>query len=74
MKIRAIELGRAQRGWVCDVTFTSPTVAQFSDQEMTVSSGGRWLLSAIWNGWIVARAQARKLRDPDGRMEKGWSD
>ena len=74
MRIRAIELGRAQRGWVCDVFFTVSTLRQMTDEEMAIRSGGRWLLTAIWNGIRDANAEAIKNEaTPHERRQKGWS-
>jgi hypothetical protein len=74
MKIRAIELGRAQRGWVCDVFFTVETLRQISPEEMDVRSGGRWLLTAIWNGIREAKRKAvSEEATPDERRKIGWN-
>lgn len=74
MRIRAIELGRSQLGWVCDVTFTVTTANQFTDEEHTSRDGGRWLLTALWNGWCRAKVKAAELAARPGEREaKGWS-
>lgn len=74
MRIRAIELGRAHRGWVCDVFFTVSTLRQMTDEEMAIRSGGRYLLTAIWNGIRDAKAEAVKNEaTPRERLQKGWS-
>ena len=73
MKIRAIEIGRAQRGWVCDVYFTVQTLRQFSPEEMAVRSGGRWIWSAIWNGIRDAKRKAKSEEaTPDELKKCGW--
>lgn len=73
IRIRAIELGRAQVGWVCDVTFTVETANQFTDEEHTACSGGRWLLTALWNGIWRAKLKADGLAARPGEREaKGW--
>lgn len=74
MRIRAIELGRAQKGWVCDVFFTVQTVRQFTHEEMAVRSGGRWILTSIWNGIRDAkRKAASEEATPDELKQRGWS-
>lgn len=74
MRIRAIELGRAQLGWSCDVTFTVTTANQFTDEEHTCGTGGRYLLTALWNGIRLARHGAKQLKAKPGEREaKGWS-
>jgi len=73
MRLRQIELGRAQMGWVCDVTFTVSTANQFTDEEHTIRTGGRWLLTALWNGILGARTKAKQLSaKPGDREAKGW--
>lgn len=74
MRIRAIELGRAQTGWVCDVFFTVQTLRQCSAEEMAVRSGGRWIWSAIWNGIREAKRKAvAEEATPDELKQRGWS-
>ena len=74
MRIRAIELGRAQKGWVCDVFFTVQTLRQFTHEEMVVRSGGRWIWSAIWNGIKEAKRKAvSEEATPHERKQHGWS-
>jgi|APGre2960657404_1045060.scaffolds.fasta_scaffold136785_2 hypothetical protein len=74
MRIRAIELGRAQKGWVCDVFFTVQTLRQCSHEEMAVRSGGRWIWSAIWNGIRDAKRKATSEEaTPDELKQRGWS-
>jgi hypothetical protein len=74
MRIRAIELGRAQRGWVCDVFFTVQTLRAFTPEEMDVRSGGRWIWSAIWNGIRDAKRKAlSEEATPDEMKRHGWS-
>ncbi len=74
MRIRAIELGRAQLGWVCDVFFTVQTLRQFTPEEMCVRSGGRWILTAIWNGLRDAKRKAvSEEATPDEIKRHGWS-
>ena len=74
MRIRAIELGRAQKGWVCDVFFTVQTLRQCSAEEMAIRSGGRWMLTAIWNGLRDAKKKARSEEaTPDELKQRGWS-
>lgn len=58
MNIRSIEISRAQRGWICDVAFTVQTLRQFTPEEMAVRSGGRWILSAMYNGIREAKKTA----------------
>lgn len=74
MRIRAIELQRSQLGWRVDVTFTVKTARQFTDEEHTCGSGGRYLLTALWNGIRWARHVASQLKaKPGERQAKGWS-
>lgn len=73
MRIRAIELSRAQRGWVCDVFFTVQTLQQFTPEEMAIRSGGRWILTAIWNGLREAKRKASSEEaTPDEIKKRGW--
>jgi hypothetical protein len=74
MRIRAIELGRSQRGWVCDVFFMVQTLRQSTPEEMTIRSGGRWILSAIWNGIRDAKREAVKNEaTPEELKKHGWA-
>lgn len=74
MRIRAIELGRAQLGWVCDVYFTVQTIRQCSPEEMAVRSGGRWVLTAMWNGIRDAKKKAvSEEATPDELKKRGWT-
>jgi len=73
MRIRAIELGRAQLGWVCDVYFTVQTLRQCSPEEMTIRSGGKWILTAIWNGIRDAKKKAlSEEATPEELKQRGW--
>lgn len=73
MRIRAIELGRAQRGWVCDVFFTVQTLRAFTPEEMCVRSGGRWIITAIWNGLRDAKRKAISEEATPGELKScGW--
>lgn len=61
-RLRGFDLTRAQDGWTCDVCFGVQTANQFTYEVETIHSGGRWLLTAIWNGWRAARKRATFLR------------
>lgn len=75
MKIRAIELSKAQAGWKADVTFAVTTARQFTDEEFTSRSGGRYLLTALWSGIRDARRMANLLEArPGERAGKGWAE
>lgn len=74
MRIRAIELGRAQKGWVCDVFFMVQTLRQSTPEEMAIRSGGRWIWSAIWNGIKDAKRKAvSEEATPHELKQRGWS-
>ena len=74
MRIREIKLSRAQRAWVCEVVFTARTARQFTDEEMTVRSGGRSLLTSLWNGIKSAKRKAAdEQAAPDELKRNGWS-
>ena len=74
MRIRAIEIQRAQKGYVCDVYFTAQTSRQCSHEEMGIRSGGRWIWSAVWNGIRTAKRKAASERaTPDELKQRGWS-
>lgn len=73
MRLRGFDLTRAQRGWVCEVCFTVFTVNQCSAEEHVIRSGGRWILSAMWNGFWDARRTAMSLAAKPGERKKlGW--
>lgn len=74
MKIRGYDLTRAQRGWVCDVCFQVLTLNQSSAEEHTLRTGGRWMLTAIWNARRLARrVSAGTEATPAERWELcGW--
>lgn len=73
MRIRGYDLTRAQRGWICDVAFAVLTVNQCSAEEHVVRSGGRWMLTAMWNGFWAANKAALKIEaTPEQRSACGW--
>jgi len=73
MKIRGFDLTRAQHGWVCDVAFAVFTVNQCSAEEHAVRSGGRWFVTAMWNGWMAAHREAARIgATPSQRSACGW--
>ena len=74
MRIRGYDTTRAQRGWVCDVTYMVTTARQFSDEEVTVRGRGRWMWLAMWRGWLAARRDsAAAAARPGERSARGWS-
>lgn len=74
MRIRGFDLTRAQHGWQCDACYTVFTANQFTAEERVVHSGGRWLLTAIWNGWRAAKREAADLAAKPGEREAvGWN-
>ena len=73
MRIRGFDLTRAQLGWTCTVCYTVFTTGQCSAEEHAVMSGGKWLLTAMWNGWRAARkAAAKRQATPKQRKALGW--
>lgn len=62
MNIREINVVKLKVGWLCDVTFKVTTVNQFTDEEHTIRSHGRWLLGSVWNAMRSARREHRALR------------
>lgn len=75
MKVRSIELSRAQQLWVCEFTFTVTTSNQFTDEAHSSRDAGRFILSALWNGWRTAAKKARALRaKPGERRAQGWPE
>ena len=74
MKLRYIGAEKCQLGWRCVATFTVETANQFTDEEHSVVSGGRWMVSALFNGWREYRRTARSLAaKPGERAAKGWA-
>ena len=60
-KLRGFSITNAQLGWVCECCFTVQTSNQFTPEEHTVSSGGRWIWLAMWRSYHLARAHAKQL-------------
>ena len=76
VKIRAIEITRAQRGWKCEVSFTEFSKNQFSAEEFrTIPVCTKWLLLSLWQGIREARRMAAKVRSDaaTSRREYGWN-
>jgi hypothetical protein len=72
-KFWSIRVERAQRGWVCTVTFDVETVNQFTPEVHEAQEGSRWLVAAIVKGLLAARRQAASLKArPGERLAKGW--
>lgn len=74
MRIRGYDLTKSQLGWICDVYFTVCTINQFADEEHIVSSGGKYFLTALWNGYNTAKKEASKIEaTPEQRKALGWN-
>lgn len=73
-RLHGISLVRRQRGWSAEVLFSVETSRQFTPEHHAAQSGGRWLLTAAWNGWREARWQARLLTEGAAarRRAQGW--
>lgn len=70
MKIRVIEITRAQLGWRCEVWFTEFSKNQFSAEEFrTLPVCTKWLLLSLWWGLREAKRMAAKVRS-DAAAEK----
>lgn len=74
-RLRHIEVYRAQRCWVCEVTFLVLTSHQFTNEEHTVKHGGKWIVSAIFLAIKDAVTVYRKLKAKRGERESlGWHE
>lgn len=75
MKVRCIELAKVQQFWVCEVTFSVTTSNQFTDEVHSSRETGRFILTALWNGWRTAAKKASALRaKPGERKAQGWAE
>ncbi len=74
MRLRGFDITNAQLGWVCDCCFTVTTARQFTCEEHTVRSRGRWIWLAMWRSYRAAKVAAKKLQaTPSERAAKGWA-
>lgn len=72
-KIRGYDLTKGQRGWQCDVAFAVHTARQDSMEEHAVRGHGRWMFSAMWNAYWIARRLIDELQArPGERATNGW--
>lgn len=72
-RIREILIGRSQRGWVCELTFTVRTARQFTDEWHSVRDGSKSFLIAIAKSWFAMRRDVNEhAAKPGERKTKGW--
>lgn len=74
MKLRAIELERAQLGWSGEVYFTAFGPDQFTAQEYVRRIGGTYLLTALWNAVRTYKREANRIERYSvvARQLAGW--
>jgi hypothetical protein len=74
MKIRAVELEKSQLGWQSNFWICVSTDQQFTDVEMYVVGVGKYLLTALWNGWRNSKRVEKIHRATrQQREKKGWA-
>ena len=74
MRIRCIEIERTTSCWACSVTFTVTTAQQFTDEEHTTKTGGKYILTALFKGIRKAKEVSNLLKAKPGEREaKGWA-
>jgi hypothetical protein len=62
MKLRGFDITNNQGGWVCDCCFQVQTDRQFTPEEYTVRSWGRFLWLAMLKSYIAAIGESKKMK------------
>jgi hypothetical protein len=74
MKVNAITLAKAQRGWLCGVMFYATTTAQFTDIYFRSEAVSRWPVLALIRAYLKARRHYREVAAKKGEREAmGWN-